>query len=181
MLKLIFDVGQPTRKQLIHQKSAPGTPQSPHRPGLLALPGPARTRGSSFSGEGGAGGGEAVVLLRQFSISGRKVIHQVRQRVIWQVSGVVRQGDLVQPRAASRESLACSSRHSSLAHQRSAKSSLDNNCSLEEEGRAGWAGLRSNILTVVKTAGGPSHARKEKLFYRTNNIFDGPSVASSLV
>ena len=88
MLKLMFDVGQPTRKQLIHQKSAPGTPQSPHRPGLLALP--ARTRGSSFSGEGGArggaggeaGGGAAVVLLRQFSISGRKVIHQVRECVI---------------------------------------------------------------------------------------------------
>ena len=63
----------------------------------------------------------------------------------------MRQGDLVQPRVASRESLACSSRHSSLAHHRSAKSSLDNNCSLEEEGRAGWSGLRCNILIMLKS------------------------------
>ena len=78
-----------SKKHLVHQKSAPGTPLSPKRldaiyktpsrtpsdesSGFLNVP-RTRARGSSISGELELGGSNTY-LLRQFNIQGKKVIH----------------------------------------------------------------------------------------------------------
>merc|ERR1712227_612231 len=98
---------KPTKqKQLIHQKSAPGTPMSPNKKfslsshhrtpsrtpsdesstsGYLSEP-KQRLRGSSLSGDSELSLSlNNVYLLRQFSIAGRKVIHvgdSLHQRTI---------------------------------------------------------------------------------------------------